>query len=113
MGKPSKESKKAKSTGESIHRENIYDKAITNISSANAINVFSVPSKAHASKHLEILKSLYEVSSTLSEHNYGHFDKLITESMTDESLWEQLQTRNKPLTRVIKKRIGKLSRIRD
>ena len=117
MGKSSDTLRKAKgaekvsSFKRALTLENIYDMAITNITPATAINAFSVPSKKHASKHLEVLKSLYEVSSTLSEHQYGHFDTLITESMADESLWEQLQTRNKPLTRAIKKKIGKLSKI--
>lgn len=58
----------------------------------------------------DMLKDLFDISSTLTERSFGPFKELITEGMDDESLWEELQTRNKPAIRYIKNKVLKISK---
>jgi hypothetical protein len=57
-----------------------------------------------------ILKEFYDASVTSSKKNIGPFSSLAIEGLDDESVWEVLQTRNKPLLRLCQQAITKLKK---
>lgn len=52
-----------------------------------------------------ILEELYAYSVSCSSKQFGPLDKLVVNGVDEESLWEELQTRNKPLLRFIEKKL--------
>lgn len=55
----------------------------------------------------QCLKSVFDVAVKESVRPFGPLDELITENLDSESIWEEIQTRNRPVIRYIKNQIGK------
>lgn len=88
--------------------EDVYTLAFNNI---NNINRFCIASDSNAKEQLDLLKKIYDVSSNLpmkNERSFGPFKHLLVDNIPDDSIWEQIQTRNKPIIRYIKKSSSKL-----
>ncbi len=104
MGKGNKK----ESTKEKVHvtsTEQIYD-------DVNAVSVhsFSVPSKENSMKHYDNIKNIFNYACTTTR-KFGPFTALpITASPDSVTLWEVLQTRNKPIIRHLKKKSSKLAK---
>ncbi len=62
--------------------------------------------KSHALS--SILKSLYDTSVDSFSTKVGPFEELIVKDLDLESIWEELNSRNKPLTRLIDTKISKM-----
>lgn len=56
-----------------------------------------------------LMKSLFKVSADSTKKTFGPFQELLVEGFDSETIWEELQTRNRPLTRFVKKKIGNIS----
>ena len=95
-------------TKEKVHAtstEQIYD-------DVNAVSVhsFSVPSKENSKKHYENIKNIFNYACTTTR-KFGPFTALPTTASPDSvTLWEVLQTRNKPIIRHLKKKSSKLAK---
>jgi len=64
---------------------------------------FAVPSYAFKTSCLSTLKSLYDKANNLTERQFGPLRTLVIQDLDAESIWEELQTRNRPVLRFIKK----------
>jgi hypothetical protein len=67
-------------------------------------------SKKDAIIYKDMLKDTFDTSSLLTERSFGPFKELVTEGMDDESLWEEIQTKNRPAIRYIKNKVVKISK---
>ena len=75
---------------------------------------FCIPDVKKSEKLKPLLKSLYDESTAATEKTFGPLATLIVAGIDEESIWEELQTRSKPLakfierkTRVLNQRITK------
>jgi hypothetical protein len=72
------------------------------------IDELCAPSHESAGKYQSLLKELYDVTNATCRRQIGPLPKLTLVSMDDESVWEQLQTRNAPLLRLVEKMLKRL-----
>ena len=71
---------------------------------------FCSASTENASSLSELMKSLFKTSADSSTKTFGPFQELLVDGFDGETIWEELQTRNRPLTRFVKKRIVAISK---
>ena len=55
-----------------------------------------------------ILKKLFQYASSSSQIKLGSLDELVIDGLDVESIWEQIQSRNRPMRRFTNKRIPQL-----
>ena len=72
------------------------------------VDLLCAPSQDVSQRMIRLLKDLYDVSSSSTSKSFGPFSTLTIDGLDLESLWEQVQTRNRPLLRFIKKKSGAL-----
>jgi hypothetical protein len=72
------------------------------------IDELCAPSHESAGKYQSLLKELYDATNATCRRQIGPLPKLTLVSMDDESVWEQLQTRNAPLLRLVEKMLKRL-----
>lgn len=60
--------------------------------------------------YVSLLKSLYDHSSTCSSRRIGPLATLHVDQLDLESIWEEIQTRNRPMRRFLEHKIKKLNR---
>jgi U3 small nucleolar RNA-associated protein MPP10 len=71
---------------------------------------FCVPD-VHKSDCLKpLLKLLFDESSAATGRSFGPLTTLIVEGLDEESIWEELQTRTKPLARFVEKKLKIIDR---
>lgn len=75
-----------------------------------SIDKYCTASKESATHLSFVLKKLYDRSVADSRKRIGPLLNLSTEGLDDETIWEQLQTRNKPLTRFATKMAKRLKK---
>ena len=75
---------------------------------AGSIDEYCVPSSAKSEALSLLLKSLYDDSAPLLRK--AACQELIVSNVDPETIWEQLQTFNKPTLRYLSKRVSKLAR---
>jgi len=85
----------------------IIDKVLVEV---KTIDKLCAPSKDAADDLSFILKSLYDSSVQISQKKIGPLDKLVVAGLDDESIWEEIQTRNKPLLRYLTKIVTRLKK---
>ena len=66
---------------------------------------FCSASTENAASLSELMRSLFKSSADCSKNTFGPFQELLIEGFDGETIWEELQTRNRPLTRFVKKKI--------
>lgn len=74
------------------------------------IDKLCAPSKEAADDLSLILKNLYDSSVQISKKKIGPLDKLAVTGLDDETIWEEIQTRNKPLLRYLTKIVTRLKK---
>mmetsp|Transcript_3812 Transcript_3812/g.5926 ORF Transcript_3812/g.5926 Transcript_3812/m.5926 type:complete len:591 (+) Transcript_3812:29-1801(+) len=72
------------------------------------IDSFCAPSHDNASDLLSLLKLMFELSGQLTNRQFGSLTELIVDQMDAQSVWEQIQVRNRPLNRYIESSIRRL-----
>lgn len=77
---------------------------------AKKSDLFCAPSATLQEEVLAVLKNLYDSSTEISKTSkaFGPFSELIVDGMDEESIWEEIHSRNRPQTRFIQKKIEKL-----
>ena len=71
---------------------------------------FCSASTENAATLSELMRSLFKTSADSSTITFGPFQELLVDGFDGETIWEELQTRNRPLTRFVKKRIVAISK---
>lgn len=71
---------------------------------------FCIPNQKKVDSLKTLLKSIYDTSSSSTKRNFGPLPTLIVDGLDEESIWEELQTRTKPLARFIEKKTKVLGR---
>jgi hypothetical protein len=56
-----------------------------------------------SSLYLEVLQTLFNRSVNISEKRFGHITKLLVDNLDPETIWEELQCRNRPHNRYLRK----------
>eukprot|EP01041_Mallomonas_annulata_P006233 gene6233-12624_t len=79
------------------------------VKAISEVDGLCAPSKTIFQELIEQLKLFFDYASSSSRKQFGPFKELITENLDIESIWELLQTRNRPLIRYLKKSTTKLS----
>lgn len=64
---------------------------------------YCVSNTEKAQRLKEIVKTLFELASTYSARGTGPLKSVLIDGIDEETLWEQLQTRNNPLLKYIRK----------
>ena len=77
----------------------------------NRIDELCVPSIAKANELRTVLKQVYDSFTGASSKSYGPINELVVDNLDGESIWEEIQTRNRPLLRHVKKSLSVLSTI--
>lgn len=85
----------------------VIDKVLVEVKS---IDKLCAPSKDAAEDLSAILKSLYDSSVQISRKKIGPLDRLVVAGLDDETIWEEIQTRNKPLLRYLTKIVTRLKK---
>ena len=55
-----------------------------------------------------LMRNLFKASADSSTKTFGPFQELLVEGFDGETIWEELQTRNRPLTRFVKKKMDNI-----
>ena len=71
---------------------------------------FCSASTENAATLSELMRSLFKTSADSSTITFGPFQELLVDGFDGETIWEELQTRNRPLTRFVKKKIVAISK---
>jgi U3 small nucleolar RNA-associated protein MPP10 len=77
-------------------------------SQLNRVDELCVPSEQRSEDLTSLLKSLYDVSASASSKPIGPLASLHTDSVDADTIWEELQSKNRPLKRMIKSKSNKL-----
>jgi len=85
----------------------VIDKVLQEVKS---IDKLCAPSQEAADDLSLILKNLYDSSVQISRKKVGRLDKLAVAGLDDETIWEEIQTRNKPLLRYLTKLVTRLKK---
>lgn len=56
-----------------------------------------------------LMRNLFKASADSSKKTFGPFQELLVEGFDGETIWEELQTRNRPLTRFVRKKMGDIT----
>lgn len=72
------------------------------------IDEICAPSHTTALKYQQLLKDVYDSTGRTCRRQIGPLVELTILSMDDESIWEQLQTRNAPLLKLVEKALKRL-----
>ena len=72
--------------------------------------LFCSASSEKAATLSELMRSLFKTSADSSTKTFGPFQELLVDGFDGETIWEELQTRNRPLTRFVKKKIVAISK---
>ena len=67
---------------------------------------FCTSSAANAASLCLLMTQLFKVSADSTNKTFGPFDELLVDGFDGETIWEELQTRNRPLTRFLQKKIN-------
>ena len=67
---------------------------------------FCTTSTANAASLCLLMTKLFKVSAHSTNKTFGPFDELLVDGFDGETIWEELQTRNRPLTRFLQKKIN-------
>jgi U3 small nucleolar RNA-associated protein MPP10 len=67
--------------------------------------IFCSASTEHASTLSELMRKLFKSSTSMSKKTFGPFQELLIDGYDRETIWEELQTRNRPLTKFLNKQI--------
>ena len=67
---------------------------------------FCTTSTANAASLCLLMTKLFKVSANSTNKTFGPFDELLVDGFDGETIWEELQTRNRPLTRFLQKKIN-------
>ena len=85
--------------------EKVYDSV-----SAVSVHSFCIPSHDNSKKHFDNIKNIFNYACTTTR-KFGPFSTLPSTTSPDSvTLWEILQTRNKPIIRHLKKKSSKLAK---
>lgn len=85
--------------------EKVYDGV-----SAVSVHTFCIPSDDNSKKHFDNIKNIFNYACTTTR-KFGPFSTLPSTTSPDSAtLWEILQTRNKPIIRHLKKKSSKLAK---
>lgn len=68
-----------------------------------------LPNENRVQKLATVLKSLYDASSSTGMRKFGTLQSLVVEGMDEESMWEEIQTRIRPLINFYEKKTKKLT----
>ncbi len=71
---------------------------------------FCIPSQKKVDCLRSLLKTIYDISSSSTNRKFGPLSTLLVDGLDEESIWEELQTRTKPLARFVEKRTKLLDR---
>lgn len=71
-------------------------------------SIFCTASAEQTQALSRLMKDLFDVASSSSSKTFGPFQELLVENHDGETIWEELQTRNRPLTRYVKKKISSI-----
>jgi Mpp10 protein len=95
------------------HPETISNELLDVLESVDVLTsnpgVFCSASTENTTSLSLLMKSLFKVSADSTKKTFGPFQELLVEGFDSETIWEELQTRNRPLTRFVKKKIGNIS----
>ena len=69
-------------------------------------SVFCTNSLVKAQSLSLLMKDLFDVATNSSSKTFGPLQELLVENHDGETIWEELQTRNRPVTRFVKKSIS-------
>jgi hypothetical protein len=72
------------------------------------IKDIGVPSTDLSLKLQDKLKYIYDSSVSSSKKSYGGFDSLIVDDLDPDSIWEEIKSRNEPLTNYIFEKLNGL-----
>jgi hypothetical protein len=75
-----------------------------------SIDKLAAPSKDASNDFSILLKSLYDSSVQISRKKVGPLDQLAVVGLDDDTIWEEIQTRNKPLLRYLTKVVAQLKK---
>lgn len=79
----------------------------TGNSDTNAMKIliedFAAPTESLKIEALASLKNLYDTANLMTNRNFGPLRSLVVENLDIESIWEEIQMRNKPVLRYLKK----------
>ena len=70
----------------------------------DGVDQLCVPSAAKRDELLASAKALFDHAASSANRSFGPFDELLVEGMDAESVWEELRSRNGPLTKFLKKK---------
>ncbi len=101
-------SKKKEAQVEKVNEESI-EKVYDSVS-AISVHSFCIPSQDNSKKHFDNIKNIFNYACTTTR-KFGPFSTLPSTTSPDSvTLWEILQTRNKPIIRHLKKKSSKLAK---
>ena len=75
------------------------------------VDQLCVPSSTKSQELNGLLKDMFDYSASAAKRSFGDFDTLLVEGMDAESIWEQLRSRNGPLTKFIKRKTTSLIKV--
>mmetsp|Transcript_116521 Transcript_116521/g.228626 ORF Transcript_116521/g.228626 Transcript_116521/m.228626 type:complete len:690 (+) Transcript_116521:28-2097(+) len=87
--------------------EGIIDQLLLEV---KRIDELCSPSDSASGNYRELLKKLYDASGAVSRRQIGPLLELTTNGLDDESIWEQLQTRNNPLLKFTEKSLKRIKK---
>jgi hypothetical protein len=88
----------------------VLDTVLQLAAEAKKVDELCAPSKDASDRYRQILKELYDGASASSAKQLGPLLQLTVSALDDESIWEQLQTRNNPLLRFVEKTLKRLKK---
>jgi U3 small nucleolar RNA-associated protein MPP10 len=96
-----------------VHHEAISNELLNVLESVDVLTsnpgLFCSASTENTTSLSLLMKSLFKVSADSTKKTFGPFQELLVEGFDSETIWEELQTRNRPLTRFVKKKIENIS----
>lgn len=75
---------------------------------SSLIHGLSAPTSEFQDSLTASLKLIYDKAVALSSAPYGPFDQLVVDGIDPDSIWEEIQSRNDPLTAAILKKLASL-----
>jgi U3 small nucleolar RNA-associated protein MPP10 len=72
------------------------------------IDELCVPSVSKREELLQSVKDIFDFSVKVGKRSFGPFEELLINGMDTESIWEEVRSRNGPLTKFIKKKTSAL-----
>jgi U3 small nucleolar RNA-associated protein MPP10 len=108
-GRSSKEAKKPEQADSSSSSRCASLEALAKLEKhLEDVSQYCNPSNDTKDSLASVMKLLFDSSVVLSRAQFGPFTELIVDGFDSESIWEEVQTRNRPLIRFIKKKITKI-----